>query len=46
MNPSSDVDSPTMELRRRGNRGTITKVARVKDFGGTALAVPGPETHK
>lgn len=27
---SKDVESPTIELRRRGNRGTITNVAKVK----------------
>lgn len=27
---SVDADSPTAELRRSGNRGTLTKVARVK----------------
>ena len=35
---SNEADSPTAELRRRGNRGTLTKVARV------IVEVEPPET--
>jgi hypothetical protein len=40
---SNEAASPTVELRRQGSGSTITKVAKVKDFGGTAWDNPGPK---